>query len=569
MADKRDRPESKCNQPEYANNGRRDGPNHEGTRTSRRSHSRRRRRQASLRRRWKKLGRVPKLMGADVELGNFLSGVNRSRTGEAASRLLIRHVEGVSRSTVYHAMDSHRKYLPGNGGSAYIDLDHAEFPLPEVLSARQFLTAWHATLRIARQAMIDANEHLPPGQRLCVLVNNSDGQGHSYGSHCNFLITRRTFDNMFHRKLHHLLYLASFQVSSIIFTGQGKVGSEDGSKAVDYQISQRADFLETLQGIQTTYHRPIVNSRDEALCGETGRSREERSELARLHVIFFDATLCHVATYLRMGTMQLILAMVESEFIDPQLLLDDPVASVRRWSRDPDLASSELLANGRRVTAVDHQRYYLDCARSFDECGGFDGVVPEATQILSLWEETLDQLAHRDFDRLAGSLDWVLKRSLLEQTMAARPELNWQSPQLKHLDHLYSSLDSDQGLYWAMERSGLVRQLATPGQIERYVYEPPEDTRAWTRAMLLRTAGNSHIDQIDWDRITFRLPGIYGFSRYPTLWMPNPLALTREQTEHLFTGDLELDEIVAQLQDMVAEGSTEGRIAVVADAGPS
>src|SRR5205823_1326504 len=157
---------------------------------------------------------------------------------------------------------------------------------------------WHAMLRIARDALAAANAKLPAGQTIHVLVNNSDGRDNAYGSHLNFLITRREWDNIFVRKLHHMLYLAAFQVSSIVYTGQGKVGSENGMPAVAFQLSQRADFFETLTGMQTTHERPIVNSRDEALCGERPssygtRSVSPSSDLARLHCIFFDNTLCH------------------------------------------------------------------------------------------------------------------------------------------------------------------------------------------------------------------------------------------------------------------------------------
>ena len=103
--------------------------------------------------------------------------------------------------------------------------------LPEVLSAYDHVAAWHAMLRIARGALDAANAKLPAGQRIHVLVNNSDGRGNSYGSHLSFLVTRRAWDNIFERKLHHLLFLAAFQASSIVVTGQGKVGAENGAPA--------------------------------------------------------------------------------------------------------------------------------------------------------------------------------------------------------------------------------------------------------------------------------------------------------------------------------------------------
>ena len=121
-----------------------------------------------------------------------------------------------------------RKFLPSNGGSIYIDMDHLEACTPEVLSSFDHVAACHGMLRIVREALHRANEYRPHGQRIQVLVNNSDGQGNSYGSHLNFLIRRRTYENLFQRKPHHLQFLATFQVSSILLTGQGKIGAENG-----------------------------------------------------------------------------------------------------------------------------------------------------------------------------------------------------------------------------------------------------------------------------------------------------------------------------------------------------
>ena len=97
--------------------------------------------------------------------------------------------------------DRLRRFLPSNGGCAYIDLNHLELCLPEVASARDHVAAWHAMLRIARQAQVQADRKLPAGRKVQVLVNNSDGMGNSYGSHLNFLVTRQARRNLFRRKL--------------------------------------------------------------------------------------------------------------------------------------------------------------------------------------------------------------------------------------------------------------------------------------------------------------------------------------------------------------------------------
>ena len=164
----------------------------------------------------------------------------------------------------------------------------------------------------------------------------------------------------------------------------------------------------------------------------------------------------------------------------------------------------------------------------------------------------LDKLEAHDFRALIGSLDWILKLVGLERALSQRPQLEWNSPQIKHIDHLYSNLDPAEGLFWLHDRAGVVQHIVTSGDIERFLHEPPADTRAWTRAMLLRAAGNTAVNYVDWDRITFKLAGSHGFATYQTLWMPDPRRMTKRETEHLFRGDRALEDIVAALQDLAA-----------------
>ncbi|MEJ2721692.1 MAG: proteasome accessory factor PafA2 family protein [bacterium] len=338
-----------------------------------------------------------------------------------------------------------------------------------------------------------------------VLINNSDGHDHSYGTHMNYLVTRKCWSEIFERRMQHLLYLAAYQVSSIIFTGQGKVGSENRRPHVDYQLSQRADFFEQLTGQQTTYARPIVNSRDEPLCGTREYLRRNldgvEMEMARLHVIFYDATLCHVSTFLKAGVMQIILAMVESGNVDLKLILDDPVAALLAWSHDPSLRARARLCSGRTTTAVDLQRRFADEAARFVNRGGCDGIVPRAREIVELWSDTLEKLHGRDFPVLSRRLDWVLKKSLLEEVLDENRHLDWKHPAIKQLDHMYSSLDLDEGLFWSFEANDCVDHVVGEADLEKFVTSAPENTRAWTRSALLRETPEGRVSEVDWDHI--------------------------------------------------------------------
>lgn len=484
---------------------------------------------------------VPKLCGADIELGNFLTGSrpgfeggSSMSTAAEASRALLRQIRGFpkdnwarsSGSYGFNPQDIARTFLSSNGGCCYIDLNHLEVCIPEVRSAQDHLAAWHAMLRIADDAREAANASLGGGRQVVVMVNNSDGSGQSYGSHLSFLITRSAFDDLFSRRLHYLLFLASYQCSSIIFTGQGKVGSENGAPQVDYQIAQRADFFETLVGVQTTEHRPLVNTRDEALCGSWAYSRDVEEPPSdrwrRFHCIFYDSTLSHTASLLKVGVMQIMLSMVEARRMDPGLILDLPLAAVQVWSHDPELKQTARLACGRRITAVEHQWRFHELARKFVEEGGCEGLVPGASGIVQLWGETLTKLERRDYEGLAPDLDWVLKRLILQRALGQNASLSWESPELKHLDHLYGTLGG--GFFWTYLRQGLVRRWVTEGQIERFMHEPPADTRAALRASILRQAEPEEIVSVDWDRITLRLEEAHRpWPTHTTIHLPDPL----------------------------------------------
>jgi len=231
----------------------------------------------------------------------------------------------------------------------------------------------------------------------------------------------------------------------------------------------------------------------------------------------------------------------------PTLLLDDPVGAVVRWSHDPSLTACEPTADGAAFTAVELQLRHLEVAQRFAAAGGFDGIVPRADEILALWEDTLRKLRVGDTPALAGRLDWVLKRQILEQALAAHPHLDWESPEIKYLDHAYSSLDPARGLYWAHERLGTVEQLVPAARIAHFEEEPPDDTRAWTRAMLLRRAGPDAVQDMDWDFLRIAVGGGYLGLESRTLLLEDPFGPPRTTVEAALAWATSLDELLAAI----------------------
>lgn len=448
-------------------------------------------------------------------------------------------------SRYYNFQDIGRKFLPTSGASVYIDMSHLETALPETTNAYDYTATLLAARRSVRDALLRANARLPEGLRIRVFNNNVDSAGASFGGHLNVLVTRRCFDRLFNRKFHLALSLISHLVTSLPYTGAGKVGSDNHQSHVDFQIAQRPDFCCCqLTGPETTHNRPQLNSRDEALCGD------DDTTLARLHLINFDTTLMHTSNFLKAGVTALVLAMTEQEHTDPSLILDDPLGAVVAISHDPSLRHKVRLLSGADVTAVEHQQALCGQAHRFVAAGRAQGIVPYAEDILALWAETLEQLRRNDTAALVRKCDWVLKKTLLEQAIAEQG-LTWQSPEIRYLDFLYHDLDPSDGLYYACERANLTNQIVSDAHIERFVHLPPVDTRAWLRAHLLARLPAESIVSVDWDELRVQFPQkgskTCNSKRYLSLAMADPLAFTREQCLHVIDSSVSIEQAIEDL----------------------
>src|SRR2546430_3067578 len=265
-----------------------------------------------------------------------------------------------------------------NGARYYVDHAHPEYSTPECASPRDLVIHDKAGERILERSLEAVRALLPPGQRLAIYKNNTDGKGNSYGCHENYLVDRRTPFSRIVRDL------TPFLVTRQIFTGAGKVGAE-GSRAegrgLSYQLSQRTDFFEAEVGLETTLKRPIINTRDEP--------HADPEKYRRLHVIIGDANMSEVATFLKVGSTALVLKMVEDRFLDGDLALETPVAELRAISHDPACRHLVTLRDGRKMTAVQLQMEYLDRARKYTE-DRYGADVDEMTaDVLDRWESVL------------------------------------------------------------------------------------------------------------------------------------------------------------------------------------
>ncbi len=360
------------------------------------------------------------------------------------------------------------KVLP-NGGRLYVDGAHPEYSTPETTNARDLVLFEKAGERIFDRCLEAANGKLPPPQQLVLYKNNTDNKGNSYGYHENYLVARRVpFEKLVES-------LTTFLVSRIIFCGAGKVGAENGTDSCDYQISQRADFFETLIGLDTMAKRPIINTRDEPHADE--------EKYRRLHVIVGDSNMSEVTTYLKVGTTAIVLAMVEDGFIRKDLALEDPVRAIKEISHDTTCRRKVRLKRGKEFSAIELQREYLELALEYYATAE---VSPQVSDLLERWQAVLDRLSE-DPMACARELDWVIKKELIASYMAKKG-IGFDDQRISMLDLQYHDIRRDRGLYNALCRQGHVERLFTDAEIDEATVTPPQTTRAKIRSDFIRFA---------------------------------------------------------------------------------
>ncbi len=360
-----------------------------------------------------------------------------------------------------------------NGGRLYVDGAHPEYSSPECSNARDVVCYEKAGERIFEMCLASANLTLPEQQRLFIYKNNTDGKGNSYGHHENYLMDRRLpFEQI-------VQGFAPFLVTRVVFAGAGKVGAENGTEPCNYQLSQRADFFETFIGLDTMAKRPIINTRDEPHADE--------EKYRRLHVIVGDSNMSEFATYLKVGTTAIVLAMVEDGFIKRDLALEDPVRAIKEISHDVACKRRVKLKRGKEFSAIEIQREYLDLALEY-----YQGQErsPQIADLLEKWQYVLDKLAE-DPMSLNRELDWVIKRELITSYIS-RKGCSFDDQRVFMMDLQYHDIKRTRGLYYLMLRDGMIDRVITDAEIERAMTTPPQTTRAKVRSDFIRFANEKN-----------------------------------------------------------------------------
>ena len=425
---------------------------------------------ASFERRWDYAGEDPH----EDARGFRVSGLAQDKEEDEFAKV------DTHRPFSFHEMKS--DLVLSNGARFYNDHTHPEYSTPECRSLKDLLAHDRAGERIIQRAADRRNKKLG-GPHVQLYKNNTDFHGHSYGCHDNYLMSRSIpFPQL-------VAGLLPFLVSRQVIAGAGKVGieaQESGCMPGAYQLSQRADFMETELSVDTMHNRPILNTRDEP--------HADRNKYRRLHLIIGDANMCEYATALKVGTTQLVLDLIERGAA-PTLELEQPVAAIKQLSRDADLKATVRQKNGRTLSGLDIQElYYVAAQRTLA------GTDADSDWVLREWSETL-RLLTQDRSQLVGKLDWVTKLWLLE-TFVREERIGLDDPWLASLDLEYHNVNADRGLYLGLEAEGRVWRMTTEADIEQALVTGPQDTRGGLRGLCVRRFPDQ-IKSMQWERIQF------------------------------------------------------------------
>ena len=416
-----------------------------------------------------------RIFGIENEYGVTctLRGQRRLSPDEVARYLFRRVVSWGRSSNVFLA----------NGARLYLDVgSHPEYATPECDSVRELVVHDKAGERILEQLLTSAEQRLgDEGVHgdVYLFKNNTDSAGNSYGCHENYCTSRRDDFSSYSE------VLIPFLVSRQIYAGAGKVLQT--ARGARYCVSQRAEHIWEGVSSATTRSRPIINTRDEP--------HADAERYRRLHVIVGDSNMSEYTNFLKVGACSLMLRMLEEpQVVLRDMTLENPIRAIREISHDMTCTQRVRLANGREVSALDIQGEYLNRALRFAE---HHDLTDEEQLALDMWEYTLSHLED-DPLKLDRELDWVIKYKLIE-AYRERHDLTLSDARVALVDLQYHDVNRERGLFYRMQRKGMVDRMVTDDEISHAVEHPPQTTRARLRGEFIKRAKERKRDYtVDW-----------------------------------------------------------------------
>ncbi len=417
-----------------------------------------------------------RIYGIETEFGITFSHEGQRRlTPDEVSRVLFRKVVAWGRSS---------NVFLENGSRLYLDVgSHPEYATAECDSLTDLVAQDKAGESILRELVAHAQAQITgDGARGDVFLfkNNTDSTGNSYGSHENFCIER--MDDLSRLEQVFIPFLVSRQ----IFAGAGKI-VKSPVQPTRFAMSQRAEHMWESISSATTRSRPLINSRDEP--------HADPDLYRRLHVIVGDSNMNEFATFVKVGTAAVVLAMIEDRTtVLRDFTLVSPIGALRSISYDLFSERTVTLQSGRSMTALEIQEDLCERAELFIQTRDLP-----ADQVLAVrwWRELIEQY-RKDPLQLGDRVDWVAKYLMIEREQQ-RSQCDITDARLALIDLLYHDINYERGLFYQLQSRGLVRRVVTDHAVSTAVTSAPTTTRAAMRGAFIREAKRWNRDfSVDW-----------------------------------------------------------------------
>ena len=370
-----------------------------------------------------------------------------------------------------------------NGARLYLDVgSHPEYATPECDSIFDLVVHDKAGERILESLVRSAEQRLrEEGIRgdVYLFKNNTDSAGNSYGCHENYLVGREGDFSKFTD------VLIPFLVTRQIYAGAGKVLQT--ARGAMYSISQRAEHIWEGVSSATTRSRPIIDTRDEP--------HADAERFRRLHVIVGDSNMSEYTTFLKVGTVAILLRMLEEDSGSwRDMTLENPIRAIREISHDPTCRRTVRLSDGRELSAANIQAYYLERALKFAKKNKLG---PLEQKALDMWEHVMTHI-ESDPLKLETEVDWVMKYHLIER-YRERHDLALASPRVALVDLAYHDISQSSSLFYLLQRRGMAERVVDDESIETATNVPPATTRARLRGAFIKRAKERKRDYtVDW-----------------------------------------------------------------------
>ena len=342
---------------------------------------------------------MDRLLGVETE---YALGAGDARGASGRASPVLEALLRSARSQLATLPDqlSHGVFLQ-NGARFYVDCGgHPEFTTPECSNPWDVVRYIRAGEAILLRLAGTLGRRRPAFFRCNV---DYSGTGSTWGCHESYM----------HRADPALLPKQTIPhlVSRLVYAGAG--GFDNLSPGVRFTLSPRTVHLTRDVSHDSTNHRGIFHTKDEPLCG---------NGYHRLHILCGESLCSERATWLKVGTTALVVALSEAGLCPGDAVeLRAPVEAMRLFASDPTCTAAAETKTGERVTALAIQRHYLAQAEAHVH---EPFMPPWADEVCRRWRAVLDCLS-AGWASAATSLDWAIKLALYKEE-ACRRGCGWE-----------------------------------------------------------------------------------------------------------------------------------------------